>query len=142
MISKNFLINDVSEYNYLIDNLKINHNKKSIILLKGELGSGKTTFIKQALIRVYGFHQVTSPTFGIINAYNINENTIYHYDLYRINDHSELFEIGLFNTLEINTLHFIEWPEIIPNNFINPDIIITFVQAGTQRIISIENMNE
>ena len=41
MISKNFLINDVSEYNYLIDNLKINHNKKSIILLKGELGSGR-----------------------------------------------------------------------------------------------------
>ena len=142
MISKNFLINDVSEYNYLIDNLKINHNTKSIILLKGDLGSGKTTFIKHALIRMYGFHQVTSPTFGIINTYNINENTIYHYDLYRISEHSELFEIGLFNTLEINTLHFIEWPDIIPNNIINPDIIITFVPASKQRIVSIETKNE
>ena len=142
MSIKNFLINDVTEYDYLIDNLKINHNTKSIILLKGDLGSGKTTFIKHALIRMYGFHQVTSPTFGIINTYNINENTIYHYDLYRISEHSELFEIGLFNTLEINTLHFIEWPDIIPNNIINPDIIITFVQAGKQRIISIETKNE
>ena len=142
MIKMNYLINDINEYGNLVDNLELSNSKKSIIFLKGELGSGKTTFIKHALIRMYRFHQVTSPTFGLINSYNINENTIYHYDLYRINNKSELFEIGLFNTLEINTLHFIEWPEIIPDNVINPDIIITFLQAGKQRIISVEAKNE
>ena len=141
MINKNYLINDVNDYDYLIDNLNLSPNKKIIIFLKGELGSGKTTFIKQVLNRVYRFHQVTSPTFGIINSYNISDNIIYHYDLYRINDDSELLEIGLYDTLEINTLHFIEWPEIIPNNIINPDIIITFMQTGKQRIISIDTKN-
>ena len=63
--------------------------KKTIILLKGQLGSGKTTFVKELLSYKYKFYDVNSPTFGIINTYNIKENLIFHYDLYRINSYCE-----------------------------------------------------
>ena len=110
--------------------------------MKGQLGSGKTTFVKELLLHKYKFNDVNSPTFGIINTYNIKENLIYHYDLYRINNVSELDEIGFYDNLETEAVHFIEWPEIIPQKLISANFIISFEIIDQYRLISFENTDE
>ncbi len=62
---------------------------------------------------------------------------IYHYDLYRISKPAELNDIGFYDSLEANALHFIEWPEIIPTQISRANIIINFQSLSRQRIISI-----
>ena len=142
MKNRNYLIPCIKNYSSIFRELDLNFGKKNIILLKGKLGSGKTTFVKELLFHKYKFNDVNSPTFGIINTYNIKENLIFHYDLYRINNVSELDEIGLYDNLDIETVHFIEWPEIIPQKLINADFIISFELIDHYRLISIENTDE
>jgi tRNA threonylcarbamoyladenosine biosynthesis protein TsaE len=142
MTIKNFLITDFSDYISLFKNINLFKKNKIIIFLKGELGSGKTTFVQKYLLHKYNFKNTSSPTFGIINTYIINDTNIYHYDLYRITKSSELYDIGFYDNLETNTAHFIEWPEIIPKKMCSPNIIINFQSLITERIISIDAINE
>jgi len=89
----------------------INHN---VVLICGEMGVGKTTLIKEFLSLLDVVDNVSSPTFSIINEYSTNKDeTIYHIDLYRIEDISELDNIGFFEYLESGKTCLIEWGEII-----------------------------
>ena len=142
MRNRNYLVPSIQNYLPIFRELDLNFGKKTIILLKGQLGSGKTTFVKELLLHKYKFNDVNSPTFGIINSYNISKNLIFHYDLYRINNASELDEIGFYDNLETEAVHFIEWPEIIPQKLINANFIISFEIIDQYRLISIENTNE
>ena len=90
----------------------------------------------------HNIENVTSPTFGIVNNYLNSDNNIFHYDLYRINDHNELNEFGFYENLDTNTLHLIEWPEIIPSNLVIPDIIINFKLINSRRLLSINFVDE
>ena len=90
----------------------------------------------------YNIQNVTSPTFGIVNNYLNSDNNIFHYDLYRINDHNELNEFGFYENLDRDTLHLIEWPEIIPSNLVMPNIIINFEPIDNRRLISINFVDE
>jgi len=90
---------------------KINHN---IILICGEMGAGKTTLIKELLSLMSVIDNVSSPTFSIINEYSTDKDEIiYHMDLYRIKDISELDGIGFFEYLESGKTCIIEWGEMI-----------------------------
>lgn len=142
MTIKNFLITDFSDYVSLFKNINLFKKNRIIIFLKGELGSGKTTFVQKYLLNKYNFKNTSSPTFGIINTYMLNDSNIYHYDLYRITKSNELYDIGFYDNLETNTVHFIEWPEIIPKKMCSPNIIINFQSLITERIISIDVINE
>jgi len=90
-----------------------------IIFFYGEIGVGKTTFIKYLINNLQNkkklnLTEIPSPTFNIVNEYKIDEIIINHYDLFKLKDPKELYNIGLFeNYLEIVT--FVEWPEIISN---------------------------
>ena len=90
-----------------------------IIFLYGEIGVGKTTFIKYLIHNLQRKNElklteVPSPTFNIVNEYKINEIVINHYDLFKIKDPKELYNIGIFeDNSEMVTL--VEWPEIISN---------------------------
>ena len=139
MRNKNYLVPFIKNYPLIFRELNLNFDKKTIILLKGQLGSGKTTFVKELLSYKYKFNDVNSPTFGIINTYNTKENLIFHYDLYRINNVSELDEIGFYDNLETEAVHFIEWPEIIPLKLINVNFIISFEVIDQYRLISIDD---
>ena len=89
----------------------INHN---VVLICGEMGAGKTTLIKELLSLMSVVDNVSSPTFSIINEYSTDKNEIiYHMDLYRIEDISELDNIGFFEYLESGKTCLIEWGEII-----------------------------
>ena len=89
----------------------INHN---VVLICGEMGAGKTTLIKELLSLMSVVDNVSSPTFSIINEYSTDKNEIiYHMDLYRIEDISELDNIGFFEYLESGKTCLIEWGEMI-----------------------------
>ena len=137
MESKNYLIKNLDDYESLFRNINLYDNNRMIIFLKGELGSGKTTFVQNYLKYKYAFTNTSSPTFGIVNTYSINKIMIYHYDLYRITKPAELDDIGLYDNLEADALHFIEWPEIIPKQISKPNIIINFQLLSKERLISI-----
>ena len=96
-----------------------------IIFLYGEIGVGKTTFIKYL---INGFQkknklkltEVTSPTFNLLNEYQINQIKINHYDLFRLKSVEEIKNLGLFENNK-NLITLIEWPQIIekkPKNLI------------------------
>ena len=91
--------------------------KGDIIFFYGEIGVGKTTFIKYLINNLQSQSElkpteVPSPTFNIVNEYKIAEIVVNHYDLFKIKDPKELYNIGIFeDNSEIITL--VEWPEII-----------------------------
>ena len=79
-----------------------------IVLLQGDLGSGKTTLVKAFVAHTGCDEQVTSPTFSIAQEYGSNQDKIYHYDFYR-KSLEELLNLGLLEMLERKGIHFIEW---------------------------------
>ena len=92
-------------------------HKGDVVYFYGEIGVGKTTFIRHLInnlqqLNKINLTEVTSPTFNLVNEYDVGNFIIQHYDLYRLTDYSEIKNIGLFeNKEEIVTL--IEWPEKI-----------------------------
>lgn len=91
--------------------------KGNVAYFHGEIGVGKTTFIRHLInnlqqLNKINLTEVTSPTFNLVNEYDVGNFIIQHYDLYRLTDYSEIKNIGLFeNREEVVTL--IEWPEKI-----------------------------
>ena len=123
-----------------IDNIaeKIVHLSSSkVFLFNGAMGAGKTTFIK-ALAKQLGINDIAnSPTFSIVNEYHTNEGqTVYHFDLYRLKNEEEAYDIGLDEYLYSGNYCFIEWPEkashIIPEQSHTLDFEI--VDENTRRI--------
>ena len=100
------------------ENVSQNLDHGNIICLFGELGSGKTTFARSIIKSIYRKNKsqaprsIKSPSFPILITYEVNNIEIYHYDLYRISNSNELFELNIFENLE-NSITLIEWPEII-----------------------------
>ena len=100
-------------------------NKASIIFLEGDLGSGKTTLVKEILKSLGLSEPVTSPTFTIIEPYLIKDKKIYHIDLYRIESRKELEVLGIEEySAENDCLIFIEWPEKAEGFFSEYDLKI------------------
>ncbi|MDA9730136.1 MAG: tRNA (adenosine(37)-N6)-threonylcarbamoyltransferase complex ATPase subunit type 1 TsaE [Gammaproteobacteria bacterium] len=100
--------------------------KNSLLInLIGNLGAGKTTFVR-GLIQELGFDEfVKSPTFTIVESYESDNLKVFHFDLYRIEDDKELQAIGVEDYLtEENAITLVEWPEKSKRYFNNPDYII------------------
>tara|TARA_B100001250_G_C19747710_1_gene766129 strand:+ start:614 stop:1039 length:426 start_codon:yes stop_codon:yes gene_type:complete len=104
--------------------------KSNIICLEGEMGSGKTTFIKSICANLNVVDKITSPTFSLINEYkNLNGDFIYHFDFYRIKNKEEALSLGVEEYFYSSNLCFIEWGSkikaLIPekNHQINLDYI-------------------
>ena len=87
--------------------------ERRVIAFYGKMGSGKTTFIK-ALCEELGVNDViTSPTFAIVNEYTANEESIYHFDFYRIKKLEEVYDMGFEEYFYSGNYCFIEWPELV-----------------------------
>ncbi len=88
--------------------------KGDIVLLEGNLGAGKTFFVKEA-VKSFAVDEAASPTFSIVNEYDGNVK-IYHFDFYRIKKERELYDIGIDEYLsDEEAITFIEWAELFPN---------------------------
>ncbi|MCF0244813.1 MAG: tRNA (adenosine(37)-N6)-threonylcarbamoyltransferase complex ATPase subunit type 1 TsaE [Bacteroidaceae bacterium] len=86
-----------------------------VIALYGEMGAGKTTFVKAICDELKVEDQVTSPTFAIVNEYtsSITQEPIYHFDFYRIKKIEEVYDIGYEEYIDSGCLCLMEWPELI-----------------------------
>ncbi len=91
-------------------------NPKKVILFNGEMGAGKTTFIK-SLSKLLGVNDtMSSPTFSLVNEYQTSQNQkIFHFDVYRIKSEDEVLDMGIEEYLYSGNWCFIEWSEKIPN---------------------------
>lgn len=86
--------------------------KYKIFLLKGNLGVGKTVFTQSLVKKMGSEDEVSSPTYSLVNEYWSSKGKIFHFDLYRVKDKEELFDIGIEEYLDSGILSIIEWPEI------------------------------
>lgn len=116
----------------------IEQSKHKIILFDGQMGAGKTTFIK-ALSKNLGVVDVAnSPTFSIVNQYETTSGeTVYHFDLYRLEEEEEAYDMGVDEYFNSGNWCFIEWPEKTPNLIPDEHHTIQFelVDENTRKII-------
>ena len=109
---------DLHELEKLATNLSKDISVGNIYLFQGDLGAGKSTFVRLLINNLYVLNNlpkppsITSPTFPILITYELNSSQIYHYDLYRLKNLMELEELDFFENLN-NNITFIEWPEIL-----------------------------
>lgn len=102
-----------------------------VILLKGDLGAGKTHFVKGFVKGLKSKETVTSPTFTIMNIYDKGKYPVYHFDLYRLSSSEEAEELGFddyFNHDSLDGISVVEWPENAPELVKNFDIEIIFTK--------------
>jgi len=123
-------------------NFILNNINSKYLSFNGPMGSGKTTLIK-AIVRKLGCDDsVSSPSFSLVNEYEIKDSVVYHFDFYRIKNEIEAFDIGFEDYLKEDVWFFIEWGEKIPNLIPNNVNLINFTEIkGNSRIIEI-NLNE
>lgn len=113
-----------------------------IILFKGELGSGKTTLIKNICNFLTVNEEVTSPTFSLVNPYqNEAGEKIYHFDLYRLESLEEAIDIGFEEYLDSGNWCLIEWPEVAEELIDGDRLIIEIEAKGKQRIFKLSKQN-
>lgn len=131
-----FKISTIDEWPLIIEQIlpKLRHN---ILLLKGNLGAGKTTFT-QFLLKALGSHdEVSSPTYAIVNEYHLPKGKIFHFDLYRLKSIEEVYDIGIDEYLERGVLNIIEWPEIYEQELAEmPHHEMTIETSGNERTIN------
>ena len=121
--------------------------KSDVVFFQGEIGVGKTTFIRHLINSLQVNNhldptEVTSPTFNLVNEYNVGIFIIQHYDLYRLTNSDETKSIGLLeNRKEIITL--IEWPEKIDNKIDNKiDLFFKYAEDMNKRFLSIKGLSK
>jgi N-acetylmuramate 1-kinase len=119
-------LKNLKDTKHLAELLSVHLKKTDIVLLKGDLGSGKTTFA-QFLIRslIPTVSNVQSPTFNIVNGYEDEKHIVSHLDLYRLKHQDELLEIG-FEEFLYSGITIIEWPELAENIIHKNKITISF----------------
>ena len=118
-----------------------------IIFLYGEIGVGKTTFVRffinylESKNRVVN-SEVLSPTYNIVYDYGIKEIKILHYDLYRLKNYSDILELGMFETSE-NHIKIIEWPELIrPKPQDRIEIMFEYLSKKDSRSVKISGLGK
>ena len=119
--------------------------KGEVIFFHGEIGVGKTTFIKHLInnlqqLNKINLTEVTSPTFNLVNEYDVGNFIIQHYDLYRLTDYSEIKNIGLFENKE-KIVTLIEWPEKINETIDNKiDLFFEYNDDLNKRYLTIKEV--
>jgi len=111
------------------------------VCLRGDLGVGKTVFAKGLCAALGVTEHVSSPTFTLVNEYETANGMLYHFDLYRIEDEDELYEIGFSEFVSGDAISLIEWPERAEGALPKNRIEITITRAGEDsRRITIEEL--
>lgn len=107
--------------------------QQGLVFLRGPLGAGKTTLVR-GWLRALGYDgPVKSPTFTLIEPYEIDMRRILHFDLFRIANPSEIEYIGMLEHIETSQLQFVEWPERGNNLLPKPELDIRLEYDGSQR---------
>ncbi|MDR2526443.1 MAG: tRNA (adenosine(37)-N6)-threonylcarbamoyltransferase complex ATPase subunit type 1 TsaE [Rickettsiales bacterium] len=118
-------VNSVDETQKIASAIADQFKIGDVVLLNGVLGAGKTYFISCIIRHILGDNtiNVTSPTFNLVKEYICKDYTIYHFDLYRLKQSKELYELGIEDAFE-NGISFIEWGEKARESIYNVKWII------------------
>ena len=124
-------IKSVSEINHIAERFLQAFPGDRIFAIYGDMGAGKTTFIKALCEEMQVLDNVTSPTFALINEYKTGKgNTIFHFDFYRIKSLIEAYDFGYEDYFYSGDYCFIEWPELIES--LLPTIAIKVLICETE----------
>jgi tRNA threonylcarbamoyladenosine biosynthesis protein TsaE len=134
------VIDDKAELKALATEFLNFANGRRVIAFFGEMGSGKTTFIRVVCEALGVKENVSSPTFSLINEYTDNEsNPVFHFDFYRIEKEAEAVNIGCEEYFESGSLCLIEWPEKILNLLPERIVEVSILSEGKHRKITISH---
>lgn len=142
-MTKEFVVQSPEDFSVVIDFiLETNHASGLCIVLRGDLGAGKTTFTQQLAKRLGVSEPVTSPTFTIMKQYSLRHaqfSQLVHIDAYRFEDESEAKPLQLERVLEESqSIVCVEWPEriasIIPSNAVSVSLVVNADESRTVRV--------
>ncbi|MBQ5889705.1 MAG: tRNA (adenosine(37)-N6)-threonylcarbamoyltransferase complex ATPase subunit type 1 TsaE [Clostridia bacterium] len=141
---KKFVTKSASETGEVAAQLGAEISSGAVIAFTGDLGAGKTTFIK-GLAKALGYSgEVSSPTFAIVHEYIGGRLPLYHFDMYRVDSWESLYSTGFFEYMETDAVLAVEWSENIENAL--PDDLITVdITRGeddNERVILISSRGE
>jgi tRNA threonylcarbamoyladenosine biosynthesis protein TsaE len=133
--------------NYALDELPaiakeiIKSAKNKVLLFHGEMGVGKTTLIKEIVRQLGSSDTVSSPTFSLVNEYHTdNDEKVYHFDFYRINNENEALDIGVEEYFYSDCWCLVEWPNKVENLVPLNAVTITIISNSDQlRTIELRN---
>jgi tRNA threonylcarbamoyladenosine biosynthesis protein TsaE len=130
---------NISEIHRAVESIKPYLDEYKVVLFNGPMGAGKTTLIS-ALCRSLGStDDLSSPTFSIVNEYDSQAGTIYHFDFYRIDSIEEAFDFGVEEYLYSDKLCFLEWSEKIEELLPTKYLIVNIeVISETERTLNIK----
>ncbi|MCH2023991.1 MAG: tRNA (adenosine(37)-N6)-threonylcarbamoyltransferase complex ATPase subunit type 1 TsaE [Saprospiraceae bacterium] len=137
-MQQQIIANSIADLDLIADQIvPIIHSRKKVAFV-GEIGAGKTTFIKLLCYKL-GIKDITSsPTFSIINEYATSNTIIHHIDLFRLNSKEEVFSLGIMELFDGINYCFVEWPDLIEDYFPEQTIWIKITAKQTgQRIFDI-----
>ena len=138
----NFEINNENELDFISKEI-FEKFKSKVFLFYGEMGVGKTAFIKSICKHLNVVDVVSSPTFSIVNQYvNDQDEFMYHFDFYRTNNKNEIFDIGYEEYLFSDSYCFIEWPERLDNLLPDKYLEIKMKLNKGNRVINIKEINK
>lgn len=133
-----YISKSVQETYEIAEKIRIEYISYKIFLLEGDLGSGKTTFVKGFVEALKCKEDVTSPTFTIVQEYDCRKK-IYHIDLYRLHSISEIIDIGIDDYLESGEYVFIEWGDHYKRNINEKYLTIRFYMIDLNtRVINLQ----
>tara|TARA_B100000768_G_scaffold52781_1_gene51304 strand:- start:552 stop:977 length:426 start_codon:yes stop_codon:yes gene_type:complete len=140
MSTKKIIINSIKELDQIASEI-ISFSQFKKILFFGDMGVGKTTIITSLCKYLNVIDQISSPTFSIINEYLTNDNSkVLHFDMYRLKNKEEVFDLGFEDYIDNDYYCFVEWPEIIsefiPNNYLEIKILI----ENKNRVLLLKNI--
>ena len=132
-MKRSYQLSDLSE----IARWVLESSTSRVLLFNGPMGSGKTTLIKEITHLLGVEHVTSSPTFSLVNEYHgKNDDIIYHFDFYRIEDEEEAYDMGIEEYFDSDAWCFVEWPEKVQNVLPLESVVIklTINQDNTRTI--------
>ncbi len=134
------LLNNLSDIDTIAKKFVENMGNRKVFAFYGEMGAGKTTFIKAICGALGVTETITSPTFAIVNEYEKEDgDPIFHFDFYRIKDIDEAYDFGYEDYFYSGNICFIEWPQLVepllPENVVKVQIEI---EDNEQRTILVD----
>ncbi len=136
---KKYILHTLSDLTITAKEFLFDFSSSRIFAFHGELGAGKTTFIKALCTQLGVKDAMSSPSFSLVNEYHdAKGNTVYHFDLYRLKSVEEALDIGMEEYLYSGNYCFVEWPERAGAIYPEGTIHVRIVDEQGGRIISVE----